>query len=70
LYLGASLDADKLHNELKVARTTLGVAHQEATQARDEKAATEAEVQNLLVDATATCDATFLMQTADDLAMH
>ena len=32
LYSGASLDANKLRDELKVARTTLGVAQQEATQ--------------------------------------
>ena len=33
---------------------------------QDEKVTTEAEVQNLLVDATATYDATFLVQTTDD----
>jgi hypothetical protein len=30
--------------------------------------ATEAEVQNLLVDATTACDVTFPMQTVNDLA--
>ena len=44
LYSGASLDADKLHDELKAACAALGVAQQEAAQARDEKAATEAKV--------------------------
>ena len=66
LYSGVSLDADKLCDELKATRVTLGVAQQEATQAKDEKAAAEAEVQNLLVDATAACDSAFPMQTADD----
>jgi len=33
LYSGASLDADKLRNELKAERTALGIAQQEATQA-------------------------------------
>ena len=46
-------------------RTALGVTQQEAAQARDEKVAAEAEVQNLLIDATAACDAAFPMQTAD-----
>ena len=59
MYLGASLDIDKLRDELKVARAALGVAQQEATQARDENAAAEAEVQNLLVVATAAYDAAF-----------
>jgi hypothetical protein len=66
LYSGASLDADKLCNELKAACAALGIAQQEAAQARDEKAATEAEVQNLLVDATAACDTACPVQTADD----
>ena len=61
LYSRASLDIDKLHDELKVVHAILGVAQQEASQAQDEKAATEAEVQNLLVDATATCDIAFPM---------
>jgi uncharacterized membrane protein len=65
LYSGASLDVDKLHDELKAVRAAIGVAHQEATQARDKKAAAEAKVQNLLVDATAAYDAAFIMQ--DDL---
>jgi hypothetical protein len=33
LYLGASLDTDKLHDELKAMRIALGVAHLEAAQA-------------------------------------
>jgi hypothetical protein len=66
LYSGASLDIDKLHDELKAARAALGVTHQEATQAREEKAVAEAEVQNLLVDATAAYDAAFPVQTVDD----
>jgi len=44
LYSEASLDADKLCNELNAARATFGIAQQEAAQARDEKAAAEAEV--------------------------
>ena len=35
LYSGASLDANKLRNELKATCAALGVAQQEATQARD-----------------------------------
>jgi hypothetical protein len=58
LYSGASLDADKLRNDMKAARAVIGVAHQEATQVRDEKAAAEAEV-HLLVDATTACDTAF-----------
>jgi hypothetical protein len=34
---------------------------------RSEKAATEAEVQNLLVDTIAACDAAFPMQATDNL---
>ena len=68
LYSGASLDTNKLRDELKVAHAVLGITQQKATQARDEKAAAEAEVQNLLVDATATYDAAFPMQTTNDLA--
>ena len=67
MYSGASLDADKLCNELKATYAALGIAQQEAAHARDEKAATEVEVQNLLVDATAAYDAAFLVQTMDDL---
>jgi len=33
LYSGASRDTDKLHDELKVVRTALGVTQQEAAQA-------------------------------------
>ena len=66
MYSGASLDTDKLRDELKAARATLGVTQQEATQVRDEKAAAEAEVQNMLVDATTACDAAFPVQTTDD----
>jgi hypothetical protein len=44
LYIRASLDADKLCDELKATRATLGVAQQEAAQARDEKVAAEAKV--------------------------
>ena len=44
LYSRASLDADKIHDELKAAHAALGVAQQDATQARDEKATAEAKV--------------------------
>ena len=66
LYSGASLDANKIHDELKAVRAALGVVLQEAAQARDEMATAEAEVQNLLIDATAACDAAILVQTTDD----
>ena len=45
LYSGASLDADKLHDELKAVHAALGVAQQEAAQEQDEKVVAEAEVQ-------------------------
>ena len=63
---GASLDVDKLRNELKATCTALGIAQQEATKARGEKATAEVVVQNLLVDVTATCDAAFPVQAADN----
>ena len=62
LYSGASLDADKL----KATGAALGIAQQEAAQAQDKKAAAKVEVQNLLVDTTAACDAAFPVQTGND----
>ena len=66
MYSGASLDANKLCNELNATCAVLGVAQHEATQVRDEKVAAEAKVQNLLIDATVTCDAAFPVQVVDD----
>ena len=63
LYSSASLDVDKMRDELKAACAALGIIEQEATQACDEKATTEAKVQNLLV---ATYDAAFPMQRVND----
>ena len=66
MYSAVSLDADKLRDELKATCAALGVTQQEATQEQDEKAVTEAEVHNLLIDATVACDATFPVQIVDD----
>ena len=44
MYSGVSLDVGNLRDELKAAHAAIGVAQQEVAQARDKKAATEAEV--------------------------